>query len=57
MAYKISDDCCACGTCAGECPVEAISDGGNGKYEINADACLDCGTCAGVCPMGAIAQA
>lgn len=56
MAYKISDDCVSCGTCAGECPVEAISEGEN-HFEINADACMDCGTCAGVCPTGAIAQA
>ncbi|MCU0379313.1 MAG: 4Fe-4S binding protein, partial [Bacteroidales bacterium] len=25
MAYKINDDCTACGTCIDECPVEAIS--------------------------------
>ena len=25
MAYVIGDDCIACGTCQGECPVEAIS--------------------------------
>jgi len=56
MAYKITDDCVACGTCAGECPVEAISEG-EGKYVINPDACMDCGTCAGVCPAGAITQA
>ena len=49
MAYKISDDCIACGTCAGVCPVSAISEG-DGKYAIDADACLDCGTCAGECP-------
>ena len=24
MAYVIGDDCIACGTCIGECPVEAI---------------------------------
>ncbi|MCQ2226510.1 MAG: 4Fe-4S binding protein [Bacteroidales bacterium] len=56
MAYKISDDCVSCGSCAGECPVEAISEG-EAHYVINADACMDCGTCAGVCPTGAIAQA
>ena len=44
MAYKISDDCIACGTCAGVCPVSAISEG-DGKYVIDADACLDCGSC------------
>ena len=27
MAYKISDECIACGTCIDECPVEAISEG------------------------------
>lgn len=53
MAYVISDECVACGTCEAECPVGAISMG-EGKYEIDADSCLDCGTCASVCPTGAI---
>ena len=44
-----------CGTCAGECPVGAISAGAS-QYEIDGSACVDCGTCAGVCPTGAIAQ-
>ena len=52
MAYVISDDCIACGTCAGEFPVEAISEGE--KYVIDADACTECGTCASVCPSEAI---
>ncbi len=56
MAYKISDECIACGACADGCPVEAIA-AGDGKYEINADTCIDCGACADTCPMGAIAQA
>ena len=34
MAYVISDDCIACGTCIDECPVEAISEGD--IYSINA---------------------
>ena len=55
MAYKISDDCIACGTCAGVYPVSAISEG-DGKYVIDADACLDCGTCAGECPVSAISE-
>ena len=52
MAYQISDACISCGSCAGECPVGAISEG-DGKYEINADECLSCGACAEVCPVGA----
>ena len=52
MAYKISDDCIACGACADQCPVEAISEG-DGKYVIDAEKCLDCGACADVCPVDA----
>lgn len=52
MAYVISDECIACGACAADCPVGAISEG-DGKYEINPDTCIDCGTCESVCPIGA----
>ena len=55
MAYKITDECIACGACAGQCPVEAIADAGD-KYEINADTCIDCGNCAETCPVGAPVQ-
>ena len=39
MAYVISDECIACGACADECPVSAISEG-DGKYVIDADTLL-----------------
>ncbi len=52
MAYKITEDCVACGTCQGECPTGAILEGD--IYSIDPNVCVDCGTCAGVCPMGAI---
>ncbi len=52
MAYKITDDCVACGSCIGECPVEAISEGD--IYVIDEDACISCGACADACPTGAI---
>lgn len=55
MAYKISDDCIACGTCLPECPVEAISEGD--IYIIDTDKCTDCGACAEVCPLNAISPA
>ena len=52
MAYVISEDCIACGTCIDECPVEAISEGD--IYKIDADACTECGSCAAVCPQEVI---
>ena len=52
MAYKINDDCTACGTCIDECPVEAISEGD--IYKIDPDVCTDCGACVSECPVSAI---
>ena len=52
MAYVISDDCIACGTCNDECPGGAISDGD--IYHIDPETCTECGTCADVCPSEAI---
>ncbi|MBQ4639260.1 MAG: 4Fe-4S binding protein [Clostridia bacterium] len=56
MSFKITDACIACGACAGECPVEAITEG-DGKFEIDADKCIECGACADVCPVAAPEQA
>ena len=53
MAYKITDKCVKCGSCAGNCPVEAISEG-DATYVIDADKCVECGACAGNCPVEAI---
>ncbi|MBO5212232.1 MAG: 4Fe-4S binding protein [Clostridia bacterium] len=52
MAYKITDDCIACGACTDACPCSCIEEG-DGKYVINADECISCGSCAGACPVGA----
>lgn len=51
MAYKITDECIACGACQPECPTECISEGD--IYVIDADSCIDCGSCEAVCPTGA----
>lgn len=55
MAYKISDECIACGACADACPTSCISDAGD-KYVIDADNCISCGTCADTCPVAAPAE-
>jgi ferredoxin len=51
--HKIDANLCTnCGLCAGECPVEAITEG-DGTHVIS-DACVDCGACVPVCPVEAI---
>ena len=54
MPYVISEECIACGACAGECPVSVITEG-DGKYEIG-EGCIECGTCVATCPVGAIVE-
>ena len=44
MARVINDTCISCGSCAAQCPVEAISQGDT-QYVIDADSCIDCGAC------------
>jgi ferredoxin len=57
MAFKISDECIACGSCAAECPNEAISEGD--IYVIDAAKCTECvgffetQQCFDVCPVEA----
>lgn len=52
MAYKITEECVSCGSCAGSCPVSAIAEG-NPAFLISEE-CVECGACAAVCPVGAI---
>ena len=55
MAFVITDVCLSCGSCAAQCPAEAI-DMGDLHYEIDAEKCLECGACAAQCPAEAIVQ-
>lgn len=54
MAYKITDDCVACGTCIEVCPNEAIIEGD--IYSIDTDKCEECGSCIEECPNEAIIE-
>lgn len=56
MAFKITEDCIACGVCPPECPNDAISEG-DPIYTIDPDKCTECipvyeaQQCAEVCPV------
>ena len=54
MALKITDACLACGACAAQCPVEAISEGD--IYKIDPEVCVRCGLCISSCKFGAISK-
>ncbi len=55
MAYRITDSCISCGSCAEQCPMEAISQGDT-QYVIDEEKCVSCGSCAEQCPMSAIVE-
>ena len=58
MAYKITEECIACGACEPECPVSAITEGTD-IYVIDPEVCVECvgyfdeQQCAAVCPVDA----
>jgi Fe-S-cluster-containing hydrogenase component 2 len=47
--------CSQCGTCARECPVEAIQ-ATDAAYVIDADLCTGCGLCVQACPTGSMVR-
>ena len=53
MAFVITEDCVACGTCADECEADAIEEGED-IYVIDEGKCTECGTCVDECPNGTI---
>ncbi|CDB25528.1 ferredoxin [Firmicutes bacterium CAG:552] len=55
MPRIISEECLSCGSCEGQCPVNAISMGKD-HFEVNEAECIDCGACEAACPVSAIKQ-
>ena len=56
MAFVITDECLSCGSCAAQCPAEAI-DMGDLHYVIDQDKCDKCGACYDSCKFKAIYKA
>ncbi len=52
--YTITERCVACGTCAAECPSDAIEEGE--IYRIDEGKCTECGACYEVCPVEAVEE-
>jgi NADH-quinone oxidoreductase subunit F len=49
--YAINaEKCKACGACAKQCPVSAISKTSPDSFEINQEMCIKCGACVSACP-------
>jgi len=55
IPHRITEECIQCGTCADECPEDAISEG-EAIFYIDPDKCIDCGACADICPVDAIVE-
>jgi len=55
VAFRITEDCIACGSCVDECPADAITESGD-IFAIDQDECTECGTCMEVCPSDAIIE-
>ena len=48
------EECVQCGTCAENCPEEAITLDDNQNPKVDKEKCTECGTCVENCPSEAI---
>jgi len=55
VAYRITEECLACGICMDECPNSAIGEGDD-IMVIDPKVCDSCGSCLQVCPNEAIVE-
>ncbi len=53
-AYKITDKCIGCSTCARQCPTTAIFGVAKKRFYVDPTKCITCGTCGRACPVSAI---
>jgi len=57
LRYSIDPEMCkACGICAKQCPVSAISGKPKTPYVIDVEKCIRCGVCMEKCPFKAISK-
>ncbi|ACB85015.1 DUF362 domain-containing protein [Natranaerobius thermophilus] len=54
VAFRITEECIACGSCLDACPVDAIKEGEE-IFSITED-CTECGSCVDECPTDAIVE-
>jgi Pyruvate/2-oxoacid:ferredoxin oxidoreductase delta subunit len=55
LAQVDADECAACGTCEGRCPMDAIAVGEEGVAAVDGRLCIGCGVCTPTCPNEAVA--
>ena len=55
MPHKIDPKkCINCGSCAINCPNQAIKQDKDGQYKVDPKLCIDCGVCESICQQDAI---